>query len=272
LKLPAAIEDAEIESLDHEGRGVAHVGGKAVFVDGALPGESVRFRRTRRQRRYDEAAAVEVLRAAPERVIPRCRHFGVCGGCVLQHLDHAAQLTAKSRIVVEALERIGGVAPERWLPPLRGPAWSYRRRARLGCKFVDKKGRCSSASASAGARCSRTSRSVRCWRHRSVRSSPRSPRWSAASKYGAASLRSRSRSGTTVRPSCCACSRPPPADDLARLREFESQHGIALYLQRGGLDTVAALTPPQLRCDTSSTGYPPASSLHRPTSSRSTAS
>ena len=82
-----------------------------------------------------------MLRAAPDRVAPRCRHFGVCGGCSLQHLDHAAQLAAKGRIVAEALERIGGVTPDAWLPPLRGPVWAYRRRARLGCKYVDKKGK-----------------------------------------------------------------------------------------------------------------------------------
>ncbi len=141
LKPAPAIEVAEVESLDQEGRGVAHAGGKAVFIDGALPGETVSFQRTRRQRRYDEASVVEVLRASPDRVRPRCRHYGVCGGCSLQHLDHAAQLAAKGRVVAEALERIGGVTPDAWLPPLTGPIWSYRRRARVGSKFVDKKGK-----------------------------------------------------------------------------------------------------------------------------------
>ena len=131
MKPDAAVETADIESLDHEGRGVTHVAGKAVFVDRALPGESVSFRRTRRQRRHDEAEVVEVIRASPDRVTPRCPHFGTCGGCALQHLAHGAQLEAKGRIVAEALERIGNVVPERWLPPLSGPAWSYRRRARL---------------------------------------------------------------------------------------------------------------------------------------------
>jgi 23S rRNA (uracil1939-C5)-methyltransferase len=232
LKPPAAIEDAEIESLDHEGRGVAHVGGKTVFVDGALPGEAVRFRRTRRQRRYDEAAAVEVLRAAPERVAPRCRHFGVCGGCALQHLDHAAQLTAKSRIVVEALERIGGVAPERWLPPLAGPAWSYRRRARLGCKFVDKKGK-----ALVGFR-ERGSPLLADLEVCEVLAAPVGALVAAlAALVGSLEIRRRVAQMLRVLDE-------PPEGDLARLREFESQHGIALYLQRGGLDTVAALTPP----------------------------
>ncbi|MGH8204642.1 MAG: TRAM domain-containing protein, partial [Steroidobacteraceae bacterium] len=141
MKPEPAIETADIESLDQEGRGVARVAGKAVFVDGALPGESVRFRRVRRQRRYDEAAVVEVLRASPDRVAPRCRHFGTCGGCSLQHLDHAAQLASKERAFADALQRIGGLRPARWLPALSGPVWAYRRRARLGCKYVEKKGR-----------------------------------------------------------------------------------------------------------------------------------
>ena len=105
------------------------------------PGRRVLLQRTRRRRRHDEAELLEVLRPSPDRVTPRCRHFGVCGGCSLQHLAHDAQLAAKGRIVADELARIGGVEPERWLPPLAGPAWAYRRRARLGCKFVDRKER-----------------------------------------------------------------------------------------------------------------------------------
>ena len=136
LKPAQEPETAAISSLDHEGRGVARIDGKAVFVEGALPGELVRLRRTHRRRRHDEAVMVELLQASPDRVIPRCRHFGNCGGCSLQHLAHDAQLDAKGRQVAEELERIGGVSPETWLAPLAGPVWSYRRRARLGCKYV----------------------------------------------------------------------------------------------------------------------------------------
>ena len=244
LKPSAAIETAEIESLDHEGRGVAHVGGKAVFVDGALAGESVRFRRTRRQRRYDEAVVVEVLRAAPERVTPRCRHFGICGGCSLQHLEHAAQVAAKGRIVAEALERIGGVAPERWLPPLAGPAWSYRRRARLGCKFVDKKGK-----ALVGFR-ERGSPLLADLEVCEVLAAPVGSLVAAlAALAGSLDIRRRvaqievaiGDNGTAL---VLRALEDPTEPDLARLREFEARHGIALYLQRGGLDTVTPLTPP----------------------------
>ena len=244
MKPAPAIETAEIESLDHEGRGVTRVGGKVVFVDGALPGETVRFSRRRRLRRHDEAVAVEVLRASPERVTPRCRHFGTCGGCALQHLDRAAQLAAKARIVAEALERIGGVAPARWLAPLAGPAWSYRRRARLGCKFVDKKGK-----ALVGFR-ERGSPLLADLEVCEVLAPPVGERVAAlAALVGSLEIRRRVAQievavGDDAAALVLRVLEDPPESDLARLREFESRHGIGLYLQRGGLDTVLALTPP----------------------------
>jgi len=131
----------EIESLTHEGRGLAHFDGKAVFVDGALPGERVRFRYTRVRRRHEEGLAVEVLEASPERVSPRCPHFGVCGGCSLQHLESGAQVRVKQETLADVFARIGKVQPEHWLPPLTADPWGYRRKARLGVKHVEKKGR-----------------------------------------------------------------------------------------------------------------------------------
>lgn len=244
MKPDAAVETADIESLDQEGRGVTHVGGKAVFVDGALPGESVSFRRTRRQRRHDEAAVVEVLRAAPERVAPRCPHFGVCGGCALQHLAHGSQLEAKGRVVAEALERIGGVVPDRWLAPLAGPAWAYRRRARLGCKFVDKKGRVFVGFRERGSplladlgRCE-------------VLAAPVGELIAPLAELvaGLGIRRRVAQIEVAVADEATALVlrllEDPSTEDLDRLRAFESRHGVALYLQRGGLDTVTALTPP----------------------------
>lgn len=139
--VPPGWFEAEIEGLTHEGRGLAHLEGKAVFIEGALPGERVRFRYLRTQRRYDEGAVVEVLRPAPERVTPRCSHFGVCGGCALQHMDGEAQIRFKQASLAEVFLRIGKVTPLRWLPPLRAGAWGYRRKARLGVRYVTKKGR-----------------------------------------------------------------------------------------------------------------------------------
>jgi 23S rRNA (uracil1939-C5)-methyltransferase len=132
--------EVSIESLSHEGRGLAHLDGKATFIDGALAGERVLFRYTRRRGRFDEGVVTEVLRSSPERVEPRCPHFGVCGGCSLQHMSPEAQIRHKEAVLLEQLRYIGGVAPDAVLPSLTGPIWSYRRKARLGVKFVEKKG------------------------------------------------------------------------------------------------------------------------------------
>jgi 23S rRNA (uracil1939-C5)-methyltransferase len=136
----AAVQTGTVCALTHQGEGVVH-GGKTVFIAGALPGERIRFRRTRRHRQHDEGELLELLEASPERVEPRCAHFGVCGGCALQHLAPRAQLAAKEAELRSTLERVARVTPASWLAPLSGPVWGYRRRARLGAKFVRRKGR-----------------------------------------------------------------------------------------------------------------------------------
>lgn len=133
--------DIDITDLAHDGRGVARVEGKAVFVADALAGERVRARLVRRHRQFDEAQCVEVLHASPDRTEPRCIHYGVCGGCALQHLSPAAQIAAKQNVLAENFSRIGKVEPQRWLPPLTAEPWGYRRRARLSVKHVAKKGK-----------------------------------------------------------------------------------------------------------------------------------
>ena len=135
-------EDATcvIASLNHDGSGVGHCDGKVVFVDGALPGEEVRFRYAGRRRRYDMGVAQEILVRSAKRVEARCAHFGVCGGCQLQHLEPAAQLVAKEGIVREAFAHIAQVECADWAPPVPGPVFAYRRKARLGARVVDKKG------------------------------------------------------------------------------------------------------------------------------------
>jgi 23S rRNA (uracil1939-C5)-methyltransferase len=132
--------NAEVEQLSNDGRGVAHVDGKAVFIDGALPGERVVFRYGKRHKRYDTGQLLEVLRASPARVTAECTYFGTCGGCSLQHLQPETQLAAKQQVLHDSLTRIGKVAPARWLAPLSGPIWGYRRKARLGVRLVPKKG------------------------------------------------------------------------------------------------------------------------------------
>jgi len=138
---PAPILTAVIESLDQEGRGVAHVEGKTIFIDGALPNEKVTFQSHRIKPSYEVANVVEVLKQSNQRVTPKCPHFGLCGGCKLQHLDFAAQVSAKQRLLENDLWHIGQVRPVNVLPPLYGPTWGYRHKARLSVKYVEKKQR-----------------------------------------------------------------------------------------------------------------------------------
>lgn len=140
-KLPNYPVRAHIESLSHDGRGVAHVEGKTTFVDGALPGEDISFLYSHKSRKHDEGRVCEVFSASPERVEPRCAHFDICGGCSLQHQAADRQILAKQQVLLDNLERIGKVRPARVLEPLTGPVWGYRNKARLGAKYVRKKGR-----------------------------------------------------------------------------------------------------------------------------------
>jgi 23S rRNA (uracil1939-C5)-methyltransferase len=135
------IKHAIIESLDQEGRGVAHVDGKTIFIDGALPNEKVTFQSHRIKSSYEVANVVEVLKQSNQRVTPKCPHFGLCGGCKLQHMDASAQVAAKQRLLENDLKHIGKVKPENMLPPLYGPTWGYRHKARLSVKYVEKKQR-----------------------------------------------------------------------------------------------------------------------------------
>lgn len=158
---PAKSDTVTITALSHDGRGIARCHGKTVFVDGALPGETVRFSYLRRHAKFDEGSFISIaeivgdaaidVAAVPAspitqsslRVLPRCPHFGVCGGCSLQHLKHEEQLALKERVLLEQLSHIGGinVPASNILPPLTGPIWNYRSKARFSVKYVVKKGR-----------------------------------------------------------------------------------------------------------------------------------
>jgi 23S rRNA (uracil1939-C5)-methyltransferase len=139
--VPSATFEAVITDLSHDGRGVTRVDGKAVFVSGALLGEQALLRLRKRHRHFDEAEVVELITRSPHRVEPRCRHFGQCSGCSLQHLDAPSQIATKQRVLAENFERIGKVTPQTWLPPLTGEPWGYRRKGRLSVRNVAKKGR-----------------------------------------------------------------------------------------------------------------------------------
>jgi 23S rRNA (uracil1939-C5)-methyltransferase len=236
------VQEADIVDLAHDGRGVARLEGKAVFIEGALPGERVRFRVFKRRKHMDEAGLVDVIAASPHRVVPRCAHFGVCGGCSLQHLSAAAQLAAKERQLLENLQRIGNVRPVRVLSPLRGPEWAYRRRARLGIKYVHKKGR-----VLAGFR-EREKPYIADIKRCEVLLAPlatlpadlaaltetlaireKLPQVEVAAGDGATALVFR-------------VLEAPGAADLKKISAFGLERGLQIYLQTGGLDTVRPLS------------------------------
>lgn len=129
-----------VESLDHEARGIARQEGKAIFIDGALPGETVEYASFRRKPNYELAHLVGVLKPSPARVEPRCPHFGICGGCAMQHMDPFAQVAAKQRVLEDSLWHIGRVRPESLLSPIQGEPWGYRHRARMAVRKLERKG------------------------------------------------------------------------------------------------------------------------------------
>jgi 23S rRNA (uracil1939-C5)-methyltransferase len=247
--------EVQIDDLSHDGRGVAHVDGKAWFVSGGLPGERLRVRRTARHRQYDEAEVVEVLQASPDRVAPGCAHFGTCGGCSLQHLAPGAQIAAKQRTLLENLERIGHVAPGRVLEPLQGEPWGYRRRGRLSAKWVEKKSRmlvgfretngrfvaelsrCPVLHPAIGERIDAMARLIEGLAAR--REIPQIE-FAVGDGQGALVFRHLVELGE---------------DDRARLREFGRTHGLAVFLQPGGIDSVVALEPADAQLAFSLPGY-----------------
>jgi 23S rRNA (uracil1939-C5)-methyltransferase len=245
-KSAAALETGVVADLTHEAEGVvrgAESSGKTVFIAGALPGERVSFRRVSFHRSHDEAELVEVLEPSPRRVTPRCAHFGVCGGCALQHLDPAAQLQAKQKELAENLARIGHVEPDEWLPPLLGPVWGYRRRARLSSRYVAKKGR-----SLVGFR-EKQGRYVADVARCEVLAEPMA---GLVGRLGELlTSMQRRESIPQIEMSLSDGERvlvirvldPLPESDLDALRDFERAQGLRILLQPGGLDTVAPLTP-----------------------------
>ena len=235
------IQEGDVVDLAHDGRGVARVDGKAVFIEGALPGERVRFRVFKSRRQMDEAGLVDVLTASPDRVVPRCAHFGLCGGCALQHLAPAAQLAAKQRQLLENLQRIGRVRPATVIAPLAGPVWAYRRRARLGIKYVHKKGR-----VLAGFR-ERDKPYVADVRRCEILVG----RFAALPEQLAALVETLTlredipqvevAAGDSQAALVFRVTKAVGADDVARLEAFGAAHDVQIFVQSGGLDTVTPL-------------------------------
>lgn len=141
MRVVEVAENINIIDLSHDGRGIAKIDGKVVFVEGALPGELVNIQYLKRKKDFDEAKVTTVLKASSERVEPNCPHFGICGGCSLQHLSAEGQVHFKQKHWLQLMDKMGGGLPEETLPALQDTTWHYRRKARLGVKYVAKKGK-----------------------------------------------------------------------------------------------------------------------------------
>lgn len=240
--------EAHITDLGHDGRGVARVDGKTVFVSGALLGEQVMARLRKRHRHFDEAEVVELITRSPHRVEPRCRHFAECSGCSLQHLDAPSQIATKQRVLAENFERIGKVTPDAWLPPLSGEPWGYRRKGRLSVRNVMKKGR-----VLVGFREEQNPRFVAEIQQCEVMHPSLGP------KIGLlADLLSTMDAVDTIPQIEFAGGddlmalvfrhmQPLSERDLAALTAFGQQHALAIYLQPGGASSVHPLWPEQPR-------------------------
>ncbi|HZW59481.1 MAG TPA: methyltransferase domain-containing protein, partial [Woeseiaceae bacterium] len=241
-------ETARIGAVTHDGRGIAAVDGKKVFVAGALRDEEVRFLRRKRRRNYDEAQLLEVLDAAASRVTPRCAVFGTCGGCSLQHQSAAAQRAIKEDTLRDSLQRIGGLKPARWLAPLYDTRadgdWHYRRRARLAVKDVPGKGR-----VLVGFR-ERHAPFVADMHRCEILVRPLHALLDPLSELvGALSIRSRVpqievAAGDEHASLVFRVLDPPSVADRERLANFARQHALSVALQPGGPDSVEPLFPP----------------------------
>jgi len=135
-KPPASTPTVTIDALSHEVRGIARLDGKTLFVDNALPGETVKIRYLAQRAKFDDAIATEIIESAPERQAPPCPHFEQCGGCAIQHMQPDAQIAAKEKILLDQLQRFAAASPAEILPPLSADIAGYRRKARLGVRYV----------------------------------------------------------------------------------------------------------------------------------------
>ena len=234
---------AHISDLSHDARGIAEIDGRTVFVAGALPGESVgvEIRSGRRRRKYD-LEALEIFEPAASRVEPHCEYFGRCGGCAVQHMTYQAQIDFKQNLVREAFRRIGHVEAEHWYEPIESPRWRYRRRARLGARFVEGKGR-----ALVGFR-ERAASFVTDMRSCPVLVPPMD--MAVGELADALSETSIARQvpqfeftcGDDVGALIVRALSEPQVDDIAIFTEFGARHDLDVYLQTGGPGSVRPLT------------------------------
>lgn len=230
-----------IGDVMHDGRGVVDGAGKKVFVAGALTGETVRYRRRKSRRNFDEAELLDVLSPSPDRIEARCAVFGRCGGCALQHVTPERQRQIKFQALSDSLQRIGNVTPLYWLEPVRGPDWHYRRRGRLAVKHVPGKGR-----VLVGFR-ERYAPFVTDMHRCEVLAQPVATLIDQLSDLvGELSIRARvPQIEVTVADNAVALVfrvlDPPTETDCERMRAFAGRHDIRVYLQPGGPESVQRL-------------------------------
>ncbi len=241
--MPSSSDHVETQVIDltHDGQGVADLDGRKIFIAGVLPGETVRIAPRRRRRRYQEAELVDVVQATPTRVEPPCAYFGRCGGCALQHLAYAAQVEFKESVVREALARIAAVEPDEWLAPTTGPEWHYRRRARLGIRYVAGKERVLVGFKERATRLVTDMASCRVLMQ-PLDSMP----VELARLIGQTSLKKRLPQaelsvGESARAVVLRVLDEPDQADLRSFEDFGREHGIDVYLQPGGPGTVRPL-------------------------------
>ena len=234
----------QIESLDQEGRGIARRDGKVIFVEGALPGESVEIETYRKKPSFEVAVATTIRNQSASRTTPGCEFFGLCGGCSLQHMDARTQVAAKQRVLEDSLRHIGKVTPEQILPAIYGPAWGYRHRARLTSRYVFKKG-----GALVGFHEKRSSYVA------DMRSCEVLPRRISAllmplrELVGSLSIRARMPQielavADNADVLVLRVLDPLTAEDEDRLRTFADAHRVVFYLQPKGPDTAQVFHPP----------------------------
>lgn len=249
-QLPTKPVQAEILNFSHDLRGVARVEGKPVFIDNALPGERVRFRYTDRRTRFDEGRLVEVLEPADARCEPRCPHIDTCGGCSLQHLQPAVQITEKERILLDQLSRIGEVAVPEVLPPLTGNSFGYRRKARIGIRVQRQKkgGGAAKPGITFGFRAKRSNELVDI-RECHVLDSAMAKQIPALRQLVASSegrghfTHLEVAVGEDAAALVLRHTRPLSDNDLQRWRQFAVDSGIHLYLQPGDVESTHRLWP-----------------------------
>lgn len=236
---------ATITALSHDGRGIAHINGKTTFILGGLPNETVNINYLRKHSRFDAAVAVEVIESSPDRVTPQCQHFGVCGGCSMQHLASEAQIKHKQAVLLEQLQHLGGSSPEQILSPLISQPWSYRNKARLGVKYVHAKSKvlvgfreisgryitdcqeCPVLHPSVGTKITRLQQLIA-----TLSAFKEIPQIEVAIDDEVTALIIRHL-------------KPLSDNDLAQLKKFAEQENFHIYLQPGGLNSIHKLWPEQ---------------------------